>query len=317
MSLPCFINEHVVAPVCPQSAAQLFEVSLTFQDGGQHGHAYRAILAAQQAWEEALLREHFPDIEDAVANSILLQLRLKDEEEDNAKSFDADATLDEVENERLDAVKEAKRAFDEEREIKRLEKIQALHTCYQLLPIEGKIFIQLRLSSISQSAGSDEKALHSALQALKFCQTLPVYTDNVMMGSCLNAIGIIYAHLGQFDYAADYFFRCLEIRDEALTMNHVESASVLHNIGCCLCLMGRHSDGLVMYYNALKTLRLQLPENHPRIELCEVNIRKAKPESILEIPKVVPFVPGEGIPVIPGVKKARQMFQVKAKTAKK
>lgn len=300
-----------MVPPCPESAAELFEVSLTFQDGGQHGQAYRAVLAGQQAWEEELLRENFPDIEDKIANSILLQLRQKDEEEAAAKRSNTELT--ELELAEQEAEQEAKRIFEEERETKRQEKIQALHKCYQLLPVEGKIFIQLRLSSVAQSAGSDEKALHCALQALKFCQTLPVYTDNVMLGSCLNALGIIYAHLGQYDFASDYLFRCLEIRDEALSMNHVETASVLHNIGSCLCLMGRHSDGLIMFFNALKVFRDQLPEHHPRTELCELNIRLAKREAIATVPNAVTFTQGEAIPVIPGAKKARQFFQPKPK----
>lgn len=378
---PCLIRETLYAPPCPPTAAALFDTGLTLQNEGKFAFAINATLQAQQAWEAALLEEHYPDIEDKVAHSILLRLRqnekleleaeeaakklkemeeaeqaAKDEEEltrqmgelraetdgatdtkrasavskqtnkgssvskvvashnDSsstaaplASMTDANAPPDpnaifmqqqqdklqqsrEEEARRKAAEElEAQEKFDRERERKRQEKVQALHHVYQLLPVEGKIFIQLRLSSIYESAGDDERALAAALHALKFIQTLPVFTDNVITATVYVALGTIYAHLAQLDYASDYYFRALEIRETMLEAEHVDTATAMHNIGCLLHLLEKPNDALVCYYKALDVFKRLLPASHPRIETCESNIRKSKGMQFKGL--VVPPVP--------------------------
>eukprot|EP00744_Colponema_vietnamica_P017647 GILI01024828.1.p1 GENE.GILI01024828.1~~GILI01024828.1.p1 ORF type:complete len:395 (+),score=94.96 GILI01024828.1:44-1228(+) len=373
---PCLIRETLYAPPCPPAAAALFDTGLTLQNEGKFAFAINATLQAQQAWEQGLLEEHYPDIEDKVAHSILLRLRqnekleleaaeaerkqreleeeeqaAKDEEEfmrqigelkaesdeatdakrvqtgANKQSKDAkgisstpqavkptspepeaanappdpNAIFLQQQQDKLNAAREeearrraaeeleAQIKFDKERERKRQEKIQALHHVYQLLPIEGKIFIQLRLSSIYESAGDDEKALASALHALKFVQTLPVYTDNIITATIYEAIGTIYAHLAQLDYASDYYFKALEIREMMLNTEHVDTATAMHNVGCILHMLEKPNDAMVCFYKALEVFKRLLPSSHPRIETCESNVKKSKEMQFKGL--VVPTVP--------------------------
>ena len=398
---PSLIREPLYAPPCPPTAAALFDAALVLQNEGRFAAAINATLEAQQAWETALLEEHYPDIEDRVAHSILLRLRqnekrelelaeaervLAEEEErrrlegegedEDDDDFDDDegellrqmealnnetdedaqarlagqrrqkqrgnaaqkaqqqqqgktggpspaaatpqppSTVDDdavpdpnaifleqqqqklqqaqAEAARIKAEEEeaARIAFDKERARKRREKVEAIHRVYQLLPLEGKMFIQLRLSSIYESAGDDERALATALYALKFIQTLPSFSEHPITATIYAAIGVIYAHIGQNDYASDYFFRALEIREALLGEGHVDTATTMHNIGCILHTLEKPNDALVCYYKSLEVLRRLLPASHPRIEMCEANIRKSKEMQFkgLKVPPVLPVV---------------------------
>jgi tetratricopeptide (TPR) repeat protein len=221
---------------------------------------------------------------------------------------------------RLDARSEAKLLELSQTKERHERKMQAMYESAKKVPIEALIFIQLSVGSVLESSGSDEAALRCYVYALDLCErhlgegnpsrhpiTATVY-------SCL---GTLYFHIAQYDFAADYFFKALEIREELLPEGHVDVASVLNNIGCVLHILRRTNDALVFFHRASAMLDTQLDPTHPRRDAVSGNIKKAQQSSLYgSVPPPVPFMPNVVPPLIPGARRAKEFFKPKPKKPK-
>lgn len=387
--VPCLIREVLYAPECPVAVSQLFEVALVFHNNGALEDSVNTYLAAQSAWERAILEADYTDLEDPTASSMLATLVKREKElEDEALAAEDQEKIEKAEHdvaitqekERREAAaaaaeaaaaalqenpepvvtfkrfgqdgsapagdsegasmytaadlkrfrEDSQRRLDARADAKALElsqtkerqerKMQAMYESAKKVPVEALIFIQLSVGSVLESSGSDEAALRCYVYALSLCErhlgdghpsrhpiTATVY-------SCL---GTLYFHIAQYDYAADYFFKALEIREELLPEGHVDIASILNNIGCVLHILRRTSDALVFLYRASAILESQVDPTHPRRDAVSGNIRKAQQSSLYgTVPPPVPFVPNIIPPLIPGARRAKEFFKPKPKKPK-
>ncbi|CUG86143.1 Hypothetical protein, putative [Bodo saltans] len=221
---------------------------------------------------------------------------------------------------RLDARNEAKSLELSQTKERHERKMQAMYESAKKVPVEALIFVQLSVGSVLESSGSDEAALRCYVHALDLCErhlgegnpcrhpiTATVY-------SCL---GTLYFHIAQYDFAADYFFKALEIREELLPEGHVDVASILNNVGCVLHILRRTNDALVFLYRASAMLETQLDPTHPRRDAVSGNIRKAQQSSLYgTVPPPVAFTPNIVPPLIPGARRAKEFFKPKPKKPK-
>ena len=74
------------------------------------------------------------------------------------------------------------------------------------------------MGSVFESAGVDEQALSQYLDAknLALGQLPPKHPFIATVNS---AIGTVYAHLAQFDLAADHFLKALDLREQVCTLS--------------------------------------------------------------------------------------------------
>ena len=142
------------------------------------------------------------------------------------------------------------------------------------VPLIGRLFVRLATASIYDSAAADAKALAELMEAQRLCNQLP--QAHPIQGTVDSMLGITYAHLSQFDLAADHFLRCLELREFTLGAQHVDTGATLNNIGVCLHCMDKSSDALVMYYRAEEIFKTAFRVEHPRTVTVTRNIGRAK-----------------------------------------
>ena len=327
--VPSIVREVLYAPTCPDGVALLFEVALTHHNHGHYEGAVNTYMQALQLWERMLKKEQFPKLEEAdsigfmekVRNEQRKQIALPDppqREADAAKGNDNQKQLEQdlLREAQAAAERESQRQAAEEEE-HRQKHVEAVHKSYDYVPIEGKIFLSLAVGSVYESASNDERALAEYLVALRQLQTIAVYQGTLLAATVYSCLGGVYYHLSQYDFAADYFFRALEIREELLPQNHVDVGSMLNNIGVVLHLLDRPSDSLTLMYRAQAIFEDQLPPSHPRRELVNGNIRRTKALFFKEKTSIppAPFVP-VNIPMIPGAARAKKFFAPKAKKKK-
>eukprot|EP01063_Lacrimia_lanifica_P002921 TRINITY_DN11580_c0_g3_i1.p1 TRINITY_DN11580_c0_g3~~TRINITY_DN11580_c0_g3_i1.p1 ORF type:complete len:301 (+),score=121.99 TRINITY_DN11580_c0_g3_i1:76-978(+) len=180
------------------------------------------------------------------------------------------------------------------------------------LPIVGQLFLRLAVASVFDSAAVDEKALAELMEAQRICNGLPpTHPIQAMIDSML---GIVYVHLSQFDLAADHFIRALEVRENTLGTDHLDTGLTLNNVGVALHCLDRTSDALVMYYKAEEIFRNGYPVENPRLVAVTQNIGRAK-QSYL---KASNFKLPDAKPLIMQLSHARiKAMKQEAKLAKK
>ena len=155
--------------------------------------------------------------------------------------------------------------------MRRKKTVEAAHQANELVPVAGKIFLCLAVGSVYESAANDEAALAEYLVALRHLTggKIFVFRTNLLAATVYSCLGSVYFHLGQYDFAADYYFRALEVRENVLPENHVDIAAMLNNLAAVLHLMNRTNDSLTLMYRAQSALETQLPASHPRRDLVD------------------------------------------------
>jgi tetratricopeptide (TPR) repeat protein len=329
--VPCLIREVLYAPPAPDSVALLMEVASTHHNSGQFEAAVNTYTQSLQEWERVLRDQTYPELVQA-ENITFMQkvkreqlraprmikitpskdLKQQQQQQQGESTGDGKETEEEL-IEDLETLRERARQDAEEAE-QRQKRVEAVHRAYDLVPIEGKLYLSLAIGSVYESAANDERALAEYLVAYRLLQTIPVFQTNLLAATVYSCLGSAYFHLSQYDFAADYFFRALEIREQLLPTKHVDIAAMLNNIGVVLHLLDRPSDALTLMYRAQESLESQLAASHPRLELVNNNIRRTKQLFFKEKSNLapVPFVP-LAVPMIPGALKARKFFQPKPK----
>ena len=264
------------------------------------------------------------------SDEAIVELKQAEKQSSEADERYADLVAQRVRN-------EEKRASD------RLQSV--LHATHQV-PITARVVIQLLIASALQSGANDGRALRSLLHALELAQTSSTGSSSdgpgpLILASIYAALGVVYFHLSQYDFAADYFFRSLEIRENLLPSNHVDLAASLNNVAAVLTVLRRPQDGLVFFNQALQCFidesaddlehavrqfsSTVIPENTIRVNgacsarylTIQQNIRLATVSSCDWVPPAVPFPAVPVVPpMIPGARRAKAFFRPKPKKAK-
>ena len=290
--VPRLIREVLYAPtIAPPQTAHLFEVALSHHNTHNFVDAVNLYMEALESWEMHRVREEME------AQNIVPIPKKKSTLEEDLPEGEA-------------------RPVDPEEEHKQEARNQLLYTKAEMVPVEGRIFIRLAVGEVFESAGNDQQALSEYHAALMLVQTIPIFQTNLITATVYACLGSVYHHLAQYDFAADYFFRALEIREQQLTDKHVDVASMLNNIGATLYQLGRNSDALIMFTKAHQIMEPQLGKAHPRMDTVQSNLRVGKLHLLKDAHfPTVPFTPYTP-PMCPGAKAAQAFFLPKAKKPK-
>jgi tetratricopeptide (TPR) repeat protein len=204
--------------------------------------------------------------------------------------------------------------YDRERHIEQLRAIYA--TRDSILPPEKLVFLHLAVGAVFSSAQQDADALAEYGEAKHILVTaVPVFHASLLATNVYAALGVAHYHLSQYDFAGDYFFRCLEAREQLCGVNHVDTAAALNNVAATLYMLGKSSDALLLFNRAYDIACAQLPVSHPRRDTIDLNTRIAKGTFFTDATfPSIPFTP-HTVPMIPGAMRARQFRAPKPKKA--
>eukprot|EP01012_Entosiphon_sulcatum_P017668 TRINITY_DN2240_c0_g2_i1.p1 TRINITY_DN2240_c0_g2~~TRINITY_DN2240_c0_g2_i1.p1 ORF type:complete len:267 (-),score=47.56 TRINITY_DN2240_c0_g2_i1:9-809(-) len=186
------------------------------------------------------------------------------------------------------------------------EPIEALSDA-PILPTEARLFLRLAIGAVFESAGSDEQALAEYVEARAIAQVeLP--TTHPINATTHSAIGCVYVHLSQFDLAVDNFLKALDLREQVLGQQHVDTGMVLNNVGVCLHCMDHTADALQMYYKAEEIFELHFALEHPRLVTVRRNIQRAKTSFLKNSQFSSPEFKPYRVPFTPGAVRSRTML---------
>lgn len=347
--IPRLVRETLYAPACPSEAvAALVDVALTHHNAGRFDDAVIAYAAARSAWESHLLGAA---IAEAGVSDIAAEAKSKpwllsgdpDPEEEQKKAERKAAKMaaikqkeeeaaasggkaktgshaqqqddhDLIDDEGNDLTVDPMIARERERKASVMRNIHARRPT--IIPVESRIFLHLAVGMVYSSAQADAEALAEFALAKKLLVTsVAVFQASLIAATVYASLGAVYFHLSQFDFAGDYFFRCLEIRESLCGPDHVDTAAALNNVGATLFVLGKASDSLLLFNRALSIAVNQLPASHPRRDLIDVNVRIAKGVFFTDatFPQV-PFTPYAPA-MIPGAVRAKKFRAPKPKKA--
>ncbi|CAF0799761.1 unnamed protein product [Adineta steineri] len=89
----------------------------------------------------------------------------------------------------------------------------------------------------------------------------------------LRNMGIVFDEKGQYDKALEFYFRALDIAERHCGKEHLDTASILINIGCIWeDAKQEYTRALEFYDQGLKIYQKQLPNDHIHIATCLNNI---------------------------------------------
>ncbi len=278
--VPMLIREALYAPPCPADVAAMLEVARVHHDDGELERAVEMYGRALARWEE-----HGAQAKLGEAGVTAEQVELQRAE------FHASATesiaqvtsqvhsvhsVMSVEDKEAEIAKEV--ASWQVREQQLLQAIaerqaEALSVgVLALVPVEGRVYYHLAVGAVFDTAGRDENAMREYLEALRLLREgVPGFHMQLMAATVYGCLAVAYFHLSQYDFAADYLFRALEIREDALPAGHVDTAATLCNIGATLIALNRVADSLVLLARARAILEHQLPAHHSRLWILSMN----------------------------------------------
>lgn len=278
-------NPHITPP----AVSEMFEVARIHHDDGELERSVEVYGLALAKWEEIGAEQRL--LENGVNKEQVEQQRVDFHHQANQAIDQITAQVHSAHSVMSGEDKEAEIAREvqswEEREEQLMQSIaerqaEAL-SCgvHALVPVEGRIYFHLAVGSVFDTAGHDERALREYLEALKLLrERVPVFHMQLMTATVYTCLGIVYFHLSQYDFAADYFFRALEIREENLPPGHVDVGATLNNVGATLIALNRVSDSLVLFAKAREIFESQLPAHHSRRWILKMNEELAKRRGI-------------------------------------
>ncbi|MBO5839003.1 MAG: tetratricopeptide repeat protein [Bacteroidales bacterium] len=96
--------------------------------------------------------------------------------------------------------------------------------------------------------------------------------QNEITATSYNNIGIVYANLGEYGKALEYYFKALEITKDVLGEKHTDTANSYNNIGVVYANLGEYDKALEFFNKALEIQKDVLGENHPDTAVSYNNI---------------------------------------------
>lgn len=289
--VPYLIREALYAPTsCPPAVAELMEVARVHHDDGELERAVEVYGAALAAWEEAGAEARLEEfgVTAAQVGESRAEFQARATSAINTVAAQVNSVHSVMSQEDKDAEIAREVAVWEEKESRLMNTIadkqaEALSVgVLALVPVEGRVFYHLAVGAVFDTAGLDENALREYLEALRLLREMhrKIFHMQLMTATVYSALGVVYFHLSQYDFAADYFFRALEIREENLPENHVDVAATLNNIGATLLVLKRPADALVLISRARTTMQDQLPAHHSRNWIVSMNETMAKKRGV-------------------------------------
>lgn len=299
--------------ITPPAVSEMFEVARIHHDDGELERAIEVYGLAMSRWEatgaEQRLTENGVNTEQIELQRVDFHAQASIAIEQITNQMHSAHSVMSAEDKEAEITREIQSWEEKEQQLMHAiaERQAEVLSCgiHAMVPVEGRIYFHLAVGSVYDTAGHDEHALREYLEALRLLrERVPIFHMQLMTATVYTCIGIVYFHLSQYDFAADYFFRALEIREEALPPGHVDTASTLNNVGATLIALNRVADSVVLLSKAKEIFEAQLPPHHSRRWILSMNEGLAKKRGISS-DAVFHQVPFESCkpPMIAGAKK--------------
>lgn len=119
--------------------------------------------------------------------------------------------------------------------------------------IEGKdlsdgleLFFEFQRGSVYESAGRDDLALSSYLQAKSYGNKLPLNSPDRALAYA--GLGLIFYNTEEWELALRSFLKAREYREKLLGIETVDTATIFNNLGCCMYVLERNQEVILMMY---------------------------------------------------------------------
>ena len=124
------------------------------------------------------------------------------------------------------------------------------------------------------AAGKLDHALSAFYGCRKFADTSRLSFSNPDRSLPYYGLGEIFYQMQEYQLAARSFLKAREIREVVLGLEHVQTASVFNNLGCCFFMLQRSQEALGYMEIAEVVLDTQLGPHHERTMTSRNNLKK-------------------------------------------
>ena len=96
------------------------------------------------------------------------------------------------------------------------------------------------------SAGRDDYALYYYMQAKNFSDRLPYINPDRSLAYC--GLGHVLFNTEEYVMSLRAYLKAREIRETLYGSEHIDTATIYNNLGCCMYMLERNSEALA-YFN--------------------------------------------------------------------
>ncbi|RHY65725.1 hypothetical protein DYB34_013215 [Aphanomyces astaci] len=144
----------------------------------------------------------------------------------------------------------------------------------RLLDTDASLFFILARGNIYDSRQRDLDALQTYAEALAIAESLPEsHPGRALALSCL---GSVCYYAGNMLVALKCFDKALTLRESLFGEEHVDTATSLNNLACCLHAMGEVDAAAMFFRSVLHVFKLGFGLAHPRVSVAMKNLDTAQ-----------------------------------------
>ncbi|ETV87541.1 hypothetical protein H257_01082 [Aphanomyces astaci] len=145
---------------------------------------------------------------------------------------------------------------------------------FRVLDTDASLFFTLARGNIYDSRQRDLDALQTYAEALAIAESLPEsHPGRALALSCL---GSVCYYAGNMLVALKCFDKALTLRESLFGEEHVDTATSLNNLACCLHAMGEVDAAAMFFRSVLHVFKLGFGLAHPRISVAMKNLDTAQ-----------------------------------------
>jgi len=89
------------------------------------------------------------------------------------------------------------------------------------------------------------------------------YSPDRALAYC--GLGSVLYELEEYALALRSYLKAREIREQFFGIEHVDTATIYNNLGCCMLMMNRVKESLAYFNISLTILESELGGFHPRV----------------------------------------------------
>ncbi|RHZ14772.1 hypothetical protein DYB31_004291 [Aphanomyces astaci] len=143
-----------------------------------------------------------------------------------------------------------------------------------VLDTDASLFFILARGNIYDSRQRDLDALQTYAEALAIAESLPEsHPGRALALSCL---GSVCYYAGNMLVALKCFDKALTLRESLFGEEHVDTATSLNNLACCLHAMGEVDAAAMFFRSVLHVFKLGFGLAHPRVSVAMKNLDTAQ-----------------------------------------
>ncbi|ETW10053.1 hypothetical protein, variant [Aphanomyces invadans] len=144
----------------------------------------------------------------------------------------------------------------------------------RVLDTDASLFFTLARGNIHDSRQRDLDALQTYAEALAIADSLP--ESHPGRALALNCLGSVCYYAGNLLVALKCFDKALVLRESLLGEEHVDTATSLNNLACCLHAMGEVDASAMFFRSVLHAFKLGFGLAHPRVSVAMKNLETAQ-----------------------------------------